>query len=194
MTPIGDSAHAGYRYPAHDRNRSYGYHFDNMSLSKRITLPIGAGLAGALALVALYFGIVSWAESPKHAVEQLWQDRWIISPILLGFGLQAALYVILKIRLFLPGSVIDPSRSWMGAGGATSSLAMAACCAHHVTDVLPVLGLTAATAFLAQYRIPFMLVGLGMNLVGIVVMLAILLKERHKAFQRLSTPSISEIV
>ncbi|HEX9679985.1 MAG TPA: hypothetical protein VGA32_00925, partial [Anaerolineales bacterium] len=46
----------------------------------------------------------------------------------------------------------------------------AACCAHHVADALPLLGLTAGAALLAQYRIPFMIVGLATNLLGIGVM------------------------
>jgi hypothetical protein len=58
-----------------------------------------------------------------------------------------------------------------------------ACCAHHITDVLPVLGLSAASAFLAEYRIPFMAAGLSMNLIGISVMVSILVKERRKALQ-----------
>lgn len=57
---------------------------------------------------------------------------------------------------------------------------MAACCAHHVADVLPLLGLTAAAAFLAQYRPAFMLVGLGVTLAGIAAMLTVILKERRK--------------
>jgi hypothetical protein len=80
----------------------------------------------------------------------------------------------------------------MGAGGTTSTLAMVACCAHHVTDVLPVLGLTAAATFLAQYRIAFMLVGLGTTLVGIAVMLVILFREWRKAVKIMSTPPVLE--
>jgi len=80
----------------------------------------------------------------------------------------------------------------MGAGGTTSTVAMVACCAHHVTDVLPILGLTAAAAFLAQYRTAFMLVGLGMNLVGIAVMLVILVRERRKVVQLISPTPILE--
>jgi len=51
--------------------------------------------------------------------------------------------------------------------------------------VLPILGLTAAAAFLAEYRIAFMLVGLGTTVLGIVVMLVILFKARRKAVQLL---------
>lgn len=105
---------------------------------------------GALMLTGLYFGIVSWAESPEHALDLFWEDRRIVFPIIVGFGVQAALYTILKKRLFLPVAHPGPSGALTGAGGATSTLAMIACCAHHVTDVLPVLGLTAAAAFLAE--------------------------------------------
>lgn len=153
-----------------------------MSKSKRIAWPVGAGLVGAGLLTLLYFGIVSWAEGLQHAVELFWQDRWIVLPIILGFGVQAGLYVVLKKRLFLPVESTGPSGALTGAGGGMSTVAMVACCAHHVTDVLPILGLTAAAAFLAEYRTAFMLVGLGTTLLGIVVMLTILLRERRKAF------------
>jgi hypothetical protein len=154
-----------------------------MSKSKRILLPIGAGLVGAILLTGVYLGLVSWAESPQHALEFLWQDRWIVLPIILGFGVQAALYVILKKRLFIPVTSVGPSGAMTGASGATSTIAMAACCAHHVTDVLPILGLTVAATFLAEYRTAFMLIGLGTALIGIIVMLVILLRERRKVLQ-----------
>jgi len=65
-------------------------------------------------------------------------------------------------------------------------VAMVACCAHHVADVLPILGLTAAALFLAEYRIPFMIAGLGMTLLGIAFMLSILYREWRKALRRLA--------
>ncbi len=157
-----------------------------MSSSKRILLPLAAGLAGALLLTSLYFGIVSWAESPQHAAELFWQDRWIVFPIILGFGVQAGLYIILKMRLFVPVATLGPSGPMMGAGGTTSTIAMVACCAHHVADVLPILGLTAAATFLAQYRIAFMLVGLGTTVLGILIMLYILFKERRRTIRMMA--------
>lgn len=156
-----------------------------MTKRKRIFLPIAMGLLGAGFLTALYFGIVSWAENPQHAIELFWQDRWIVIPIILGFGVQAGLYTVLKKGLFLPVDSIGASGTMTGAGGATSTLAMVACCAHHVTDVLPILGLTAAAAFLADYQIYFMILGLGTTIIGIVVMLVILVRARRKALQHL---------
>jgi len=151
-----------------------------MSLKQRIILPVAGGFAGVAFLTLLYLGIVSLAESPQHALELFWDDRLIVFPIILGFGVQMSLYVILKKRLFVPVANTGPSTAIAGTSGATSSLAMIACCLHHVTDVLPILGLTAATTFLAQYRIAFMLVGLSMTWIGVVVMLVILFRERHK--------------
>jgi hypothetical protein len=152
-----------------------------MSHRQRILWPLGAGLAGVVGLGAVYMGIVSWAESPAHAVELFWQDRLIVIPIMLGFGVQAALYTILKKRLFVPVAATGPSGPLMGTGGATSTLAMAACCAHHVADVVPILGLTTAATFLAEYRTTFMWVGLGTTLAGVALMLVVLFRERRRS-------------
>lgn len=152
----------------------------------RMLWPIGAGLAGAGLLTIVYFAIVSLAESPQHALELFWEDRLIVIPIIVGFGVQVALYTCLKKGLFMPVATIGPSGPLVGAGGATSTLAMVACCAHHVADVLPILGLTVAATFLAQYRTAFMIVGLFTTLLGILVMLAILFRERKQVIRRLA--------
>jgi hypothetical protein len=157
-----------------------------MPILKRVLWPLGFGFTGSAFLTGVYFGIVAWAESPQHAVDLFWEERWIVIPILLGFGVQVALYIIIKKRLFVPVVNAGPSGVLTGAGGATSTAAMVACCAHHITDVLPILGLTAAAAFLAEYQTAFMLVGLGTTLVGIVVMLVILCRERRKAMRHLA--------
>ena len=155
-----------------------------MTRRKRIVWPVAAGFLGSGALALLYFGIVSLAESPAHALELFWDDRWIVLPIILGFGVQAALYVILKKRLFVPAAGAGAATTaYTGASGGMSTMAMVACCAHHVTDVLPILGLTAAATFLAQYRVVFMLVGLATTLLGILFMLVTLWKARQKALR-----------
>jgi len=154
-----------------------------VQIVKRIFIPLGAGLAGMFFLTGLYFGIMSWAEGFKAARELFWSDRWIIIPIIVGFGIQAALYAILKFRLFTPVTTTGPSGALMGASGTTSTVAMLACCVHHVTDVLPILGLTVAATFLGRYRTLFLWGGLGTNLIGILIMLFILLKERQKTIQ-----------
>lgn len=156
---------------------------------KRYLPPAAAGTLGALFLAGLYFAIVSWAESLGHALELFWEDRLIVIPIILGFGVQVALYAVLKMHLYAPVTDTGASGALTGAGGGMSTLAMVACCAHHVTDVLPLVGLTAAATFLAEYRIPFMLVGLGTTILGIAVILTILVRERRRAFEMTYAPS-----
>jgi hypothetical protein len=46
---------------------------------------------------------------------------------------------------------------------------MLACCAHHLVDLLPLVGLSAAAVFLNAYRTPLFLLGIAMNVFGIVV-------------------------
>jgi ABC-type nickel/cobalt efflux system permease component RcnA len=48
---------------------------------------------------------------------------------------------------------------------------MLACCAHHLADVLPFLGLTAAAVFLNEYRGWFMAAGLALTVAGIGFMI-----------------------
>ena len=148
---------------------------------KRIVWPIGAFLIGSGLMVSIYFGIVSLAEGFSHAIDFFIEDRWLILPLIIGFGIQSALFIILKKQLFVPISSLGASGTMTGAGGTTSTLGMVACCAHHVTDVMPILGLSAAASFLAEYQTLFMFIGLGTTIVGILVMVRILIRARKKA-------------
>lgn len=151
----------------------------------QIRLPLVVGVLGSLGLAGLYFTIVSLAESPQHALDLAWQDRFIIGPIILGFGVQLGLYAILKTGAYVPTGAPPKSGALAGASGGMSATAMVACCAHHVTDLLPLVGLTAASAFLAEYRIPFMLVGFATTVIGILVMSFAILKARRQAMRQM---------
>jgi hypothetical protein len=131
-------------------------------------------------MAGLYFSILTWAQGWDYASRQFTLNRWYVVPIFLGFGVQAALYSVLRFRLFIPITSTGHTGALMGASGGTSATAMVACCLHHVTDVLPILGLSAATAFLTRYQRPFMLIGLAMNLIGILAMLVVLYREHQK--------------
>lgn len=156
------------------------------------TRPALFSLLGMAGLMALYLILVSLAEGWSHAVELLLEDAWLIGPIMIGFGVQVGLYTYLKTGLH---AAAHGTGALAGAGGGTSTAAMVACCAHHITDVLPLLGLSAAATFLAEYRIPFMLVGLATNLIGIVVMSFLIIRQRRClaecALKSKPTPSTS---
>ncbi len=147
---------------------------------KRYLIPLTAFLLGSALMAGIYFGILTWAQGWDYAAGQFLRNRGYILPLFVTLGIQAALYSILRFRLFIPTTTAGQTGALMGANGGTSVTAMVACCLHHVTDVLPILGLSAAATFLTRYQRPFMLVGLGLNVVGILVMLLILYRERQK--------------
>lgn len=147
---------------------------------KRYLIPSSAFLLGFALIASVYLGILTWAQGWEYASSQFVRDRLYVVPILLGFGVQAALYSILRFRLFIPVASTGHAGSLMGTSGSTSATAMVACCIHHVTDVLPILGLSAAASFLTRYQRPFMLIGLAMNMIGIGIMLFVLHRERRK--------------
>ncbi|NIO72490.1 MAG: hypothetical protein GTN71_26570, partial [Anaerolineae bacterium] len=48
------------------------------------------------------------------------------------------------------------------------------------TDVLPLVGLSGATIFLAQYKVPFMIVGLLSNAAGIGVLVTMIRRAKKQ--------------
>jgi hypothetical protein len=151
---------------------------------RRYLIPIAAFLIGSSLIAGVYFGILIVAQGSESVMSIFLPNRWYVIPIWITFGIQAALYSILRFRLFIPTTVAGHSGAMMGTSGGTSVTAMVACCLHHVTDVLPILGLSAAATFLTRYQRPFMLVGLGMNVLGIMIMLVVLYREYRKIYPR----------
>lgn len=147
---------------------------------KRYLIPSGAFLLGVSVIAGIYFGIIIWAQSWDYAASQFSLNRWYVIPIWIAFGAQAALYTILRFRLFIPTTSTGHAGALMGTSGGTSVTAMIACCLHHVTDVLPIFGVSAAATFLTRYQRPFMLVGLATEIIGILIMLISLYRERKK--------------
>ncbi len=137
-------------------------------MTRRVALSIALGMAGAVALSGLYLGIVAWGEGPDHALALLWSDRLFVALIGAGFGTQLGLFTYLRLvqRALARESVV-----LAGAGAATSSVSMVACCAHHLADVLPIVGVSGLVAILVELRTPLMLLGLATNALGIALML-----------------------
>lgn len=140
-----------------------------------------AFLAGAALMAGFYLGLLSWLEGWEYASFQFWRDRAYVIPIVIAFGVQAALYTILRLKLYGPAPSTGTAGVMVGTSGGTSATAMVACCLHHATNVLPILGISAITGFLARYQRSFMELGLLMNVAGIVIMLAALQRARDRS-------------
>jgi hypothetical protein len=129
----------------------------------RVSVVIGATAAAVLA--ALYAVVVGAVGGPVHLAQQTVADWPWLSLILIGFGAQVAAYAELRRRRRLTATV----RAAAGAGGGASTVGMVACCAHHVADLAPLIGVSGLAVFFTEYRIPIMLLGIVVNAIGVTV-------------------------
>ena len=140
--------------------------------------PIVNGVIGGLALILIYFAVLTFANSFDHALEQFRQMWYWIVLLVFGFGTQVGLYSYIKLMQTRRTAV---AATEMAASGGLSTGAMIACCAHHLTDILPILGLSAAVLFLVKFQTLFIVIGVLSNLIGINLMLKIIQEDRFYA-------------
>jgi hypothetical protein len=129
------------------------------------------GLLGSIGLLVVWLGVLTFTESFSHALQQFNDfGPWIII-LSGGFGLQLGLYSFIKscLKKKKGGATAE-----VAATGGISTGAMIACCAHHLVEILPIIGLGAAAVFLVNYQLPFIGLGIFSNLVGIAMMLLIM--------------------
>jgi len=124
------------------------------------------GATASAAMTLFYVVVVLGASrSVDHLTDQVAADWYLLLPIVAGFGVQVGLWVELRRRQRLHREMIAAGT----AGAGASTVGMVACCAHHLADLLPFVGATAAATFLYGYRLLFMLAGVGLNAIAIVV-------------------------
>ena len=133
------------------------------------------GLLAALGLLVFYLGVITLAQDWGHAIQQLAADRWFVAAIITGFGTQVGLFSYLRRlhRQAMAGGLVVST--------GTSTAAMLACCAHHLTEVAPILGLSGVAIFLNVYKLPLLWLGIVMNLVGIGYMFRKVRQQRSLA-------------
>ncbi len=138
------------------------------------------GVGAAVLLIIAYLGIITLAQDWTHALKQtaeLWY--WVLA-LAGGFGIQAGLFSFIRQSIRERRTATTGS---VAASGGVSAGSMAACCAHHLSDVLPLLGLSGVAIFLVRYQLFFIIVGVLSNIVGITIMLETI--QRHSLSDRL---------
>jgi copper chaperone CopZ len=156
---------------------SAGYLLDDAVVapgSAPLRRPVVLGALAASGLLAFYLGVITLAQGWAHATQQLADDRWFVAAITAGFGAQTGLFSYLR-RLHA-----RMSAGGVAASTGTSTTAMLACCAHHLTDVLPILGLSGAAIFLNAYKTPLLWLGVLMNLAGVAYLLRQVVAQRRR--------------
>ncbi len=136
-------------------------------MKRKILISILFGILAGAALLALYFLVMAFgASSWEYTFSEIWRLRYWIGALVLGFGIQIGLYIYLK-----QCDQQDNSLTGSAAGSTSaSSLAMVACCAHHLVDILPLIGFSVAATFLSKYQEWFLALAIVFNLAGIAWM------------------------
>ena len=134
------------------------------------------GALGSVALFLVYFLILTLLNSADHAFTQFIDLWYYMTPLIVGFGIQIGLYVYVKESFKLIASTTGATTA-VAASGSVSTASMVACCAHHLTEILPLIGLTFLSTILTKYQISFIILGVLSNLVGITMMLNVVQKN-----------------
>ncbi|MBS3095045.1 hypothetical protein J4231_00010 [Candidatus Woesearchaeota archaeon] len=135
------------------------------------------GIVAGIALSSVYFGMLTVLNSFEHALSQFIDMWYWILLLVVGFSIQVGLYAYIKGMLKSKAGIATSS---VAAAGGISTTSMIACCAHHVTDVLPIIGLSAAAIFLNKFQLLFIVTGVLSNLIGISIMLKII--QEHSLY------------
>lgn len=135
--------------------------------------PFITGTLASLALLTLYFIIVSLVSGWNFAQEQFRQFWYYLVALAAGFGVQVGLYTYLR----------NIARNQVGHGivagsGITSGTAMTSCCLHYLANFLPILGISGLVALVSQYQIELFWLGLIFNLAGIIYMVTRIIRFR----------------
>ncbi|MHB1419481.1 MAG: hypothetical protein ACYCX4_07790 [Bacillota bacterium] len=152
-----------------------------MSTKSLKVWPVLAGVTGSFGLLLFYFllaGLTS--RSWPHAFQLIRDDAPYVAAIAIGFGMQIALLIYLRrvIRLQRSGGNLVAT-----AGTGASSASMIACCLHHTSDILPLVGMSGAAIFLSQYKYQVMGVGIAANVIGIILMVRTIYRHGAVACQ-----------
>ena len=124
------------------------------------------GVAGTTALLGVYFLILTAVSDWEFTLSQFFDFWYFVVSLAVGFGIQIGLYSYLRSAVHN----MDMSGKVVAVSGTTSTAAMISCCAHYLTNILPVVGAAGAVALVAQYQIELFWFGLACNLAGIAYM------------------------
>ena len=124
------------------------------------------GMVGTAILLGVYFLVLTLVSNWAFTLSQFIDFWYFIVSLAVGFGIQIGLFTYLRNAV----RGMDMSGKVVAVSGTTSTAAMVSCCAHYLTNILPVLGAAGFVALVAQYQIELFWFGLASNLAGIFYM------------------------
>jgi len=139
--------------------------------------PYVFGASIGILVILFNISIASLAEGSLQKGYQVFLTNGIFVYLIpLAVGIQMGLF---RYHRNITTGNIGGSEKMGMTGSATSSLAMVACCLHHVSDLLPAVGfILAASSFLIQYKDAIITIGLLANMAGSAYIARAILKDR----------------
>ncbi|MBI5466564.1 MAG: hypothetical protein HY974_04750 [Candidatus Kerfeldbacteria bacterium] len=123
------------------------------------------GLTASLGLTLFYLIVLRFSSgSWLHVITEIERLWYWLGLLAVGFGLQV--WLVFRLRHHTQHRLAANSAGIMGTG--TSTGAMLACCAHHLAEVLPFIGLSGLAVLLIRYQLSLIVVGLVVNLLSII--------------------------
>ena len=126
------------------------------------------GLAASGSLLAFYFMVSSLLGGFQFALDNFMQLWYWMVPLIVGFGIQTGMFFYAKDEMH------KKAIAEAAASTGISATSMVACCAHHIADIAPFLGITALGAFFLKYQTVFLLTGILSNILGITYMFTLI--------------------
>ena len=142
-----------------------------------LKIPFVFGASIGILVVIFNISIASLAEGSFEKGYQVFLTNGIFV-YLIPFAVSVQMGLFRYHRNITTGNIAGSEKMGM-AGSATSSLTMVACCLHHVSDILPSIGLIlAASSFLIQYKDAIIIIGLLANVAGSIYIARAIIKDR----------------
>lgn len=139
--------------------------------------PYAFGICTGTIVILFNISLASLAEGSLAKGYQVFLTNGVFVYLIpLAVGIQMGLF---RYHRNITAGKIGGSEKMGMAGSATSSVTMVACCLHHVSDILPSIGLIlAASSFLIAYKDTIITVGLLANVAGSIYIARAILKDR----------------
>ena len=115
------------------------------------------GLVATTTLLGVYFLVLMTISGWEFTWVQFVDFWYFVVSVAAGFGIQVGLYSYLRNAV----RNMDMSKKVVAVSGTTSTAAMISCCAHYLTNIVPVVGATGAIALVAQYQVELFWFGLA---------------------------------
>jgi hypothetical protein len=147
------------------------------SIKDRFRNPYVFGITIGILVILFNLSVASIAEGSLQKGYQIFLSNGIFVYLIpLAVGVQMGLF---RYHRNITTGNTSGSEKMGIAGSATSSLAMVACCLHHVSDLLPAVGfLLATSSFLTDYKDAIIFIGLIANLIGSLYIAKAIVRDR----------------